>query len=454
MSSHVSPSNVEYGHGRIKNWVDKNYVNQHTKDSIYAALKMWVRFKYGENSVTDFSGYPFADRQNKEKVKRDVEKRRNEIEELVERYLSELNEGDFLTDYKDFIHWLRNNGYASLTIHGRISKVKIFFGRQDARCKISDEDFAQLKRTLIPKSTRASTQDEILTKEQLKVLLLYMSIHLKAIVLFLLSTGARIGAVCQLKMSDIKLYSDPPEVNIREEYTKAQVGGRVMWFSYEARDAIKEWHKTRKSSSKRGTHGDYDEKLVFNYSRRNFTGRWNRILAKADGKDNPVVFAKRDPSTKMEMHIYHGHTLRKFFRTNMGLEGTYRGKSGVPDMIVHAWMGHKAYLSEYDRLGNKGMADIYKENMHVVTVYEDGRGIKVDEALIEDIAEKLDAFRGLSMEDRENLSMKEKWLLIKTKVAKIKEGEEIPDDEIEVDADDYADILKIAGERSSTRETQ
>ena len=56
----------------------------------------------------------------------------------------------------------------------------------------------------------------------------------------------------------------------------------------------------------------------------------------------------------------------------MGLEGSYKDKSGVPDMIVHAWMGHKAYLNQYDKLGRRGMAKIYKDNMHVVTVHEVG----------------------------------------------------------------------------------
>jgi len=451
LSSQESPSNVEYGHRRIKNWLDKNYLKKLTKDGFYSALKMWIRFKYGEDSVTDFSGYPFSDRQNKEKVKRDVEKRRNEIEEGVERYLSELDEGDFLTDLRNFIHWLRNNDYAGLTIKGRISSVMIFFGRQDDRCKISKEDFAQLKRTLLPKSTRASTQDDILTKEQLKILLQHMSIHLKAIVLFLLSTGARMGAVCQLKMRDINLYSDPPEVNIREEYTKAEVGGRVMWFSYEARDAIIEWHKTRTSVSKRGIYGSYDEKSVFNYSSRNFRGRWNRVLAKADGGQIPPVFAKRDPSTKNKIHVYHGHTLRKFFRTNMGFEGSYDGKAGVPDVIVHGWMGHKAYLEEAYARGNKRMAEIYAENMNVVTVYEFGldektraevkeaieradklaRQVIVDRVYIDMVGEQLGAFAGLSEKVIEALSGKEKWNLIINKAAQLKAKAARSSEEIE-----------------------
>ncbi|GAH06918.1 unnamed protein product, partial [marine sediment metagenome] len=135
-------------------------------------------------------------------------------------------------------------------------------------------------------------------------------------------------------MEDLHLEADPPWVNIREEYTMGEVGSRIMWFSYEARDAIVEWHKLRKTIKKPGGHGLYDENLVFNYTQDAFSAGWIAVLRRGDGGQKPPQFAKRDPSTKIRMYVYHPHTLRKWFRTNMGLEGTYKGHSGVPDMIV------------------------------------------------------------------------------------------------------------------------
>lgn len=383
MSLEAFTTKVEDGYARsprrMTEWLDNNYKNEVSKASFVITLKNWIMFIYGKDSVGNYLGTKYGE--NPTIVKRNVEKRINEIEAGIERYLSDLDKRDFLNDYKGFIQWMQNEGYANLTIRMRCSKAKIFFGRQkDPRCKIDDEDWSQIRRTLLPKSTRASTQDDILTKEQLKRVLQHSSVNGRALALFLLSTGARIGESCKLKMQDIDLDSDPPQVNIREKYTKSQVGGRVMWFSEEARDAIIEWHKVRIGRKKRGSGaglfvtGDKagPEDLVFNCSVKIFTRHWNESLARAGKGEDPPVLAKRDPSTKIRIHVYHVHTLRKFFRTNMGHKGSYEGKAGVPDMIVHAWMGHKAYLSEYDRLGNKGMADIYAENMNVVTVHEVG----------------------------------------------------------------------------------
>jgi hypothetical protein len=122
--------------------------------------------------------------------------------------------------------------------------------------------------------------------------------------------------------------------------------------SDEARDAIREWLKVKDSKQKPASHGDYSGPLVFPFS-HNAVGRvWTRALKEAG-------FGQDDPKTHYS--IYHMHTLRKFFRTQMGL-------AGVPDMIVHAWMGHSAYLSKaYDR--PKELAKLYRDHMGAVSVY-------------------------------------------------------------------------------------
>ena len=364
----------EHGPRLIADWLDLNYTVESTKEGYYCALINWVRCIYGRESVSEYIGHRWGI--NPIRKKRDSKKRINEIEEGVERYFSDLDDRDFLTDYKRFIPYLRDEGYAGLTIRNRLVKIKIYFER-DPRCKIEKDVWRGLSRTLMPKSTRASTQDDILTKEQLKMVLKYMSFHGKALALFLVSSGVRRGAACQIEMEDIHLYADPPWVNIRNEITKGEVGGRIIWFSEEARDAIIQWHKIREKTKKQARFGgEYNKKLVFNYEPKHFTAYWNKMLEKADEGADPPVLAKRDTSTKKEHHVYHIHTLRKFFRTNMGLEGSYKGKSGIPDMIIHAWMGHQSYLNQYDKLGRRQMAEIYKDNMHVVTVHEVALGEK------------------------------------------------------------------------------
>ncbi len=451
MSLEASTTKVENGParspGRMMAWLDFNYKKEVSKNPFVATLKNWIRYIYGPDSVGNYRGNTYGLKPTI--VKRNVEKRINEIEAGLTRYFSDLENRDFLTDYKGFIHWLQNEGYANLTIRLRCSKAKVFFGRQDPRCKIDDEDWSQIKRTLLPKSTRASTQDDILTKEQLKRVLQHSDVHGRALALFLLSTGARIGESCKLKMEDIDLYSDPPQVHIREKYTKGEVGGRVMWFSEEARDAIIEWHKSRIGRKKKGGHGYFlidDEEgpgpkdLVFNYTETTFNVHWNASLARADKGQNPPVLAKRDPSTKKRIHVFHVHTLRKFFRTNMGFKGSHEGNSGVPDVIVHGWMGHKGYLEEAYARGPELLSEIYKENMHVVTVQEVGldektraeikeaieraeilaKQVTVDGAYIDMVGDQLGAFVGLSADVIEAMSGKAKWTLIINKAAQLK----------------------------------
>ncbi|MBA7689606.1 hypothetical protein ES703_98114 [subsurface metagenome] len=125
----------------------------------------------------------------------------------------------------------------------------------------------------------------------------------------------------------------------------------------------------------------------------------------------------------------------------MGLEGTYKGQSGVPDLIVHAWIGHKAYLNEYDRLGKKRMSEIYMENMHVVTVHDVGldektraevreaienserlaRQSTVNEGFLDMVGDHLGAFPGMSEESIRALTMKEKWNQIIDRASNMKE---------------------------------
>lgn len=375
---------------RITEWLEDNYTKESTRSIFWNSLKNWIKCFYGKDSVTNYRGSNLY--LDSETVKRNVEERINEIEEGIERYFNELNDRNFTNDFKTFINWARKEGYANLTIRRMSNNVKVFFAMQDHRCNINDKVWATIKRNILPKSKRPATQDKILKKEQLKKVLHHLPIIAKALALFLLSTGARIGAATQLKMVDINLYSDPPEVNIREKYTKGEVGGRVMWFSEEARDVIIEWHKIRTFKKKCGGFGPFDETLVFNITENAFCKMWNRALKRADGGRVPPVLAKRDPSTKTRIHIYHVHTLRKFFRTNMGL-------AHVPDMVVHAWMGHQAYLNTYDVLGIEQMAEIYKDHMNVVTVYEVG----VDEKArikYKEMVEKADELARKNTEDK------------------------------------------------------
>lgn len=442
-----SPQNVENGPTRMTEWLDYYYGGKASKDIYVIALKLWINCTY-EVTLGPYIRHKYGI--DRELIRRDSIRRIRDIEAGIERYLGDLNKRNFLSDYRGYIRWLRAEKYANLTIKAYAHKVKRFFEKHDPRCKIKDDDWKQIKRTILPKTKRGATQDEILTREQLKEVFRYANPHGKALAFFLLSTGARIGESCKLKMGDLHLHDDPPWVNIKEEYTKDEVGGRIMWFSYEAKEAIINWHKIRETYKKKGAGngGLFDKEFVFNYDKRAFTKVWNNFLRIADknerGKDEPPVLARRDTSTKKNVHVYHVHTLRKRFRTIMGLEGSYEDKAGIPDMIVHGWMGHQAYLSgSYDKLGRKRMSDIYKDNMHIVTVYDVGLDKKTradiekeiieskreakdafelrikDEGYLDLVGEHIGAFPDMSEESIRALTLTEKWKKVMYRASQI-----------------------------------
>jgi len=267
--------------------------------------------------------------------------------EGIDRYLKDKR--IFLDDFKKMVRYMNSMKYSPATIHSTCSNVKTFFDEHGH--EIEAKDWRIMKRALLP-SNVVLTQDDILNKAQLESVIYHLTICGKAVALFLSSTGARVGESMKLKIADLKLDNDPPQVNIRPQYTKKGLGGRVVWMSYEARDAIKEWFKIKVTRLKKNKE-PFPKDMVFGFTPANFSCMWHTALKKAG-------LEQRDPTTNFR--IYHVHTLRKFFRTRMGL-------ANVSDLVVHAWMGHKAYLNTYDKLGKEEMANLYRDHMDAVSIY-------------------------------------------------------------------------------------
>jgi integrase len=266
------------------------------------------------------------------------------IEDLGE-YLR--GEPDTDKDIKNFLIALE--GRPSKSIAAYLAAVKVFL--QDHDVPLNGNNWRKLKRRgFIPKKVRAETRDKKPTKTMLKKILNYVDIKGRAMILFLVSSGARIGETLQLKAEDLDLESEPPKAIIRNEYTKSGVGGRTAFFSYEARDAIRDWLRIKDNMGKRSG-GTYEDPRIFPWS--DFTARfiWNSACAKAglDQKD-----------TRTNRRVFHLHSLRKFFRTNISLNLNY----------IHALMGHSEYLDDaYLRQEQKDIAEAYLEAMPNVSVY-------------------------------------------------------------------------------------
>jgi len=265
----------------------------------------------------------------------------------LEDYLN--SEPDVLSDMRRFLALM--NGKPSKTVKNYANAVKLFLNEQGK--KIEEEDWKKLtRRGYVPKYARAETQDKKPSKEILRNVLNHSNIKGRVLFLFLVSSGARIGETLQLKKDDMKLDADPPRAHIRAEYTKGGVGARTVYFSYEARDAIKEWYKVKDQWKKRAVGGTHGGDRVFPWTSNTARFMWSLACDKSE------VGIK---DKKTNRRIYHLHSLRKFFRSNSGL--------GVD--ITNALMGHSEYLdSSYLRLDEEGeIAEAYLKAMPKLSVF-------------------------------------------------------------------------------------
>lgn len=256
---------------------------------------------------------------------------------------------DVVADVRKFLASLEAR--PSKTISTYTGAVKVFL--QDNNVKVPEEAWKKIRRRgYMPKRVRAETRDRKPTKTMLKKILNYADIKARALILFLLSSGARIGETLQLQKEDFDLEADPPRVHIKREYTKGGVGERTVFFSYEARDAIQDWLRIKGNMGKRdGT--TYEDTKVFSFSHNTAKLMWDLACDKAG-------LGVKDKRTGRR--IYHLHSLRKFFRTKIGLDID----------VTHALMGHAQYLdAAYVRLDqDKEIADAYVEAMPNVSVYQ------------------------------------------------------------------------------------
>ena len=140
---------------------------------------------------------------------------------------------------------------------------------------------------------------------------------------------------------------DPAYADIQQKYSMSSRGARRIYFNRESVDAINNWLKTRE--------GDYND-LVFGIKSSSFSKIWNQALEKA-GLD------ERDETSKLRHHVYHLHTIRKFFFTQMKI-------SGMPAMFVHPLMGLTVDM-EQDRPTEERVREEYIKHRDAVTIYED-----------------------------------------------------------------------------------
>lgn len=108
--------------------------------------------------------------------------------ENMQDYFQGLTETKLQEDFKRFVASL--NGSPSKTVSIYMTAVRVFFA--DKGFEINSVQKMR-RRGFIPRRIRAETQDRIPTIEELRTILNYADSEGRALILFLLSSGCRIG---------------------------------------------------------------------------------------------------------------------------------------------------------------------------------------------------------------------------------------------------------------------
>lgn len=277
---------------------------------------------------------------------------------------SEVRNSDQLESaVKKWINHLRHSGKSALTINTYLNAVKSYF--RDQGIEMSSQGWSNIKRRVKPPA-REETNDKAGSHEEWKrIFNCIENLQGKSLFMFLLSSGARIGETLHLKTEDLELDENPPRANIRNEYTKGEHGGRTVFMTYEARDAIKDWLNVKSKSyieDKDGSVRPKRKRSTKDYSREldvdlvwdiNDSTVWLMLLKalKKAGLD--------EKDTKTGRYKIHVHSCRKFFRSNCGLD----------EDLVHALMGHYGYLDRsYLRTDIDKAGEAYKAAIPKLTI--------------------------------------------------------------------------------------
>ena len=326
------------------------------------------------------------------KGKRVSEDERAVYENLAEKYFGEQR--DYFEDLLKFT--VSKHDKPPLGAKAKIAGVREFLGYYDV-------EFTQRQRkqlsTKMPKGKTARTAEKDIETETLKKILTHMDLKGRAITLALASSGARIGEMVRIELSDVDLTTTPPEMVVRGENNKSG-DTRTVFISTEAKEALEEWLKIRESYMKsakdrnRGlvASGNAKEKKIdddrlFPFTDRNVRVIWENALTKAD------LWNKDNTTGRSQVRI---HALRKFFRSQLALS--------CPLDIVEALMGHEGYLTDaYRRYTRKQMGEYYLKAEHHVTVMGSGDIREIQDCLL-DTRAAVKGYKDIIVEQAEEIA--------------------------------------------------
>ena len=120
-----------------------------------------------------------------------------DADEVVDMAGNESKELEFII--LKFVEWLKDRGVSGSTIRQHVQAIKHLLVMNDLETALNWEKLSKL----MPKARKIGL-DRAPTKEEIRKLLEYADIRLRALILLLCSSGIRIGSVEHLRWKHVK----------------------------------------------------------------------------------------------------------------------------------------------------------------------------------------------------------------------------------------------------------
>jgi len=272
-----------------------------------------------------------------------------------EKYISKNR--DYKKDIELFLKSLK--GRPPLTIRCSISCIKTFLSENDVDFK--EKYWKNISKRI--QGSRPWTEKQVPTPNQLKRILTHGDARARSFFLTLLSSGMRIGELCQITKNDLHLDEKPPRIRIHGKYTKSG-DARNTFITDEARNSLEAWLKIRKNYLKKNAELlnarfdhykiSVDDNRVFPFEPQAGRTMWNRMVK------NSELFEIDESTNRLKMNV---HSLRTFFRTKLG--------DVIKTDVIEELMGHEGYLTgSYRDYDLNTLGENYIKGSHKLLIFE------------------------------------------------------------------------------------
>jgi len=327
--------------------VDQTNIREQWYESCYMKSNSLNSRQMAENALKIFDEFLMQDNKQESSL---IQELKN-MENKPEFYL-------FLNSYVQFLN-KRELSRSSIDIH--FSCLKSYLRYQGIR--IYREDVSQF----VNMPRRITELKTPLTADIIRTLIDNASEEMRALLLFLASSGLRISEALQLRIQDINLENDPVVLRIRAESTKTRQE-RNGFVSKETMKYLTPLVQNKKP---------YEFVFCEIYSHNSLITKesaFNKLRRKCN------LLQKYDNERRYRINI---HSFRAFFHT--------QATKILGGDIAHALIGHKNYLDQYFRLTPEEQGELYKKLEPYITIYGDQK-VHAKNKILEEQAKRFKEF--------------------------------------------------------------